>query len=211
MRVNTIFLSALFISLAWHFILGTVFDVYFPQEKKKSRFFPVYYLRSEPTGSFPSGGVLPSLELPSLEALEPSLPVSAPVLLKPVLKTIASTFSPPARKEKVTRPSFRFPFPPPPPDKDKSLHISWKEGKRKVVAYAPPVYPIQAEKQGMEGVVELTFVVDKRGEVKEVTLRKSSGYPLLDTISIEHLYRWRFTPGDEKSKGMVKFIFELER
>ena len=211
MRINTIFLYSLFISLAWHFILVTVFDVYFPQEKKKSRFFPVYYLKREAERTFHSGGVLPSLELPSLKALKPSLPISAPVFLKPALKTISSTFSPPGWKGKKTHPSFRFPLPSPPVKEETPIRISWKDEKRKLLSYFPPVYPLQAEEEGMEGTVELTFLVDKEGEVKEVILKKSSGYPLLDTLSIECLYRWRFTPGSKVSKGMVKFVFELER
>ncbi len=210
MRVNIVFLFSLIISIIWHLILGEFFDVSLSKKEEKRSFFPVYYIGAERSVST-SGSILPSLELPSLKFPEISLHSSSPVLLKPVMKVIS--FSPPlqfARKEKVY-PSFRFPLPSVPSKKGNLPEISWEGEERKILSFSLPSYPPEARRKGMEGTVEIEFCVNRNGEVENVTVRKSSGYSLLDTLSIENMYRWKFIPSNKRDKGMVKFIFELER
>ena len=57
-----------------------------------------------------------------------------------------------------------------------------------------PTYPLIARKKGWEGKVVLQTDVDKQGNVKFVRILESSGFKVLDDISIETLKTWKFKP-----------------
>lgn len=59
-----------------------------------------------------------------------------------------------------------------------------------------PVYPESARKAGMEGVVHLDVAVTAQGEVDSITIRQSSGYPLLDKSAVDRVSTWRFRPAE---------------
>jgi protein TonB len=50
-------------------------------------------------------------------------------------------------------------------------------------------YPPWAKKQGFEGIVHITFVVLSNGEVKDITVRHSSGFKILDREAIATIKR----------------------
>ena len=76
-----------------------------------------------------------------------------------------------------------------------------------------PTYPLIARKKGWEGKVVLQTDVDKQGNVKFVRILESSGFKVLDDISIETLKTWRFKPAKLGNKFVddivnipVKFV-----
>ena len=59
---------------------------------------------------------------------------------------------------------------------------------------APPRYPRMARRQGQEGRVVVRVRVSAEGRAANVTVRRSSGYPLLDSAAVEAIETWRFIP-----------------
>ena len=57
-----------------------------------------------------------------------------------------------------------------------------------------PAYPLAARKRRLEGQVILTVIVDPRGHVEKVTVRKSSGHALLDQAASDAVRDWEFEP-----------------
>jgi len=59
----------------------------------------------------------------------------------------------------------------------------------------PPSYPIIARKRGYQGNVILEALIDKRGNVLDLRIFSSSGYPILDKTAIASVKKWLFEPG----------------
>ncbi len=57
-----------------------------------------------------------------------------------------------------------------------------------------PVYPWLARKRNWAGIVQLKALIGKKGEVVEVEVLKSSGYPLLDEAAVKAVRKWRYQP-----------------
>jgi protein TonB len=78
------------------------------------------------------------------------------------------------------------------------------------VAYArnpSPPYPLVARRRGEEGVVLLDVLVGADGSASEVTVRRSSGHPLLDTAARETVERrWRFQPAVERGIPVARRV-----
>jgi protein TonB len=58
----------------------------------------------------------------------------------------------------------------------------------------PPRYPYEARQNKQEGVVLLFVDVSEKGKANKVTIRKSSGFPLLDKSAYEAVSSWKFLP-----------------
>ncbi len=59
----------------------------------------------------------------------------------------------------------------------------------------PPVYPSLARKRGWQGTVLLEVDVLSDGMVKNVQVKESSSYELLDRKALEAVRKWQFSPG----------------
>lgn len=57
-----------------------------------------------------------------------------------------------------------------------------------------PPYPKRAERNGWEGTVLLTLLINANGEVEKVEIAKTSGYEILDRRACESVGAWRFKP-----------------
>jgi len=57
-----------------------------------------------------------------------------------------------------------------------------------------PDYPSEARMAHQEGAVLLSVEVSADGRATEVSLKHSSGYPLLDRAAIEAVREWIFQP-----------------
>ncbi len=57
-----------------------------------------------------------------------------------------------------------------------------------------PDYPEEARRQHQEGVVVVSADVGTDGVASNATLRRSSGFPLLDAAAIRAVRRWTFKP-----------------
>lgn len=58
---------------------------------------------------------------------------------------------------------------------------------------APP-YPLEARRNGWEGVVTLDVIVNPSGHPVNVTIQQSSGYATLDKAAVKAVKAWRFRP-----------------
>ncbi len=82
-------------------------------------------------------------------------------------------------------------------------------------AHSPkPEYPDQARREGWEGTVLLSILVDAEGKPQTIVLSQSSGFPALDTSARETVKRWRFRParyGNHRVQSWVKvpIVFTL--
>ena len=71
-----------------------------------------------------------------------------------------------------------------------------------------PIYPLIARKKGWEGRVVIQTDVDKQEMFQIRKVLESSGFKVLDDISIETLKTWRFTPAKLGNK-FVDDIVEI--
>lgn len=57
-----------------------------------------------------------------------------------------------------------------------------------------PDYPEEARRQHQEGVVVLSVEVSTEGRPTDISLKRSSGYDMLDQAAIQAVRRWTFDP-----------------
>lgn len=57
-----------------------------------------------------------------------------------------------------------------------------------------PVYPYEAKKNGIEGIVEVIISVNESGDVTNTKVFKSSGHEILDEASLEYTKTLKFEP-----------------
>ncbi len=96
------------------------------------------------------------------------------------------------------------------------VRIKGPLGMRKIFRRIEPVYPEWAERQGIEGSVELRPWVLPSGEVRpDVEILRSSGWLELDECARQALMQWKFEPikGKEIQGGesSVEFIFTFKQ
>lgn len=56
-----------------------------------------------------------------------------------------------------------------------------------------PAYPVDAQAEGVEGIVDVKFTIDEKGYVQDLVVL-SSPDPRLSNATVEALSRWRFRP-----------------
>ena len=66
-----------------------------------------------------------------------------------------------------------------------------------------PTYPSIAQRRGMEGVVLVMVEVTAQGVPKTVTVKKSSGFMLLDKAALKAVRAWRFAPATRGRKPVA--------
>ena len=70
-------------------------------------------------------------------------------------------------------------------------------GSRKPERTPQPTYPPEMEQRGVEGEGEVKIHVAPTGQVLDVEITRSSGWPAFDKEIRSALLKWRFTPVDE--------------
>ena len=78
-----------------------------------------------------------------------------------------------------------------------------------------PAYPQTARQQGWEGTVVLRMTIGAGGDVEDVTIQESSGFPELDESAAQSVKTWLFDPakdGDDPISSAVEVpvTFDLE-
>ena len=80
----------------------------------------------------------------------------------------------------------------------------------------PPVaYPQATRRARMQGVVELSFVIDENGEVRDLQVEESAG-PIFDSAVVDTVRQWRYEPATKngvrvKMRWMKRFRFQQGR
>jgi protein TonB len=64
-----------------------------------------------------------------------------------------------------------------------------------ILARIPPLYPLKAKRQGIEGWVRIRFLVNEDGGVEEVTVVESRPPGVFEQAVKGSVSRWRFQPG----------------
>lgn len=87
----------------------------------------------------------------------------------------------------------------------------------KVVKQPWPEYPVSLARKGIEGWVELSYVIDKQGNVIDPIVENSSGYKEFERSAIKALKRWQFEPAKENGEPVeqcdtkVRLSFALHK
>lgn len=63
-----------------------------------------------------------------------------------------------------------------------------------VVQHAPLEYPSTARSRGTQGFVTITFLVDKKGRVKQTSVTDSNPVGIFEEYALASLKNWRFSP-----------------
>jgi len=80
-----------------------------------------------------------------------------------------------------------------------------------------PKFPVQAARNGNEGWVKMSFVVDKEGKVVDPVIEDSSGIKSFEKESLRAVKRWRYSPamrdGEaiEQCQNSVQLDFRLHK
>ena len=75
-----------------------------------------------------------------------------------------------------------------------------------------PSYPMRARRRGLEGYVEVSFIIQPDGRVDTDSLRVIDADPanVFDRAVEEAVSRWRFPPADDVRRATQRIQFQLE-
>ena len=74
-----------------------------------------------------------------------------------------------------------------------------------------PKYPKLAIKRGYEGVLKLEILILKSGIVKEVFIRESTGFQILDKAGVNAAFKSKFYPLTKKTNLNIEYTLKLNR
>lgn len=97
---------------------------------------------------------------------------------------------------------------------DKPLHVGGISLDRRVIHRVEPEYPEEAKEKRLQGVVLLQILIDKIGNVEDVTVIR--GHPLLAPAAVKAVKQWKYDPiildgGPVRVIGTVMVNFVLDR
>ena len=83
-----------------------------------------------------------------------------------------------------------------------------------VLSRIPPVYPFKAKNRGIEGWVDVAFVVTEEGRVEQIKILAAKPEKVFNRNVIQCLSAWRFKPGtiggeSVKTQARTRIRFEL--
>lgn len=70
----------------------------------------------------------------------------------------------------------------------------------------PPAYPLAARRRGMQGTAIIRTQVLENGASRHASVKKSSGYSLLDQAALAAVQQWRFVPARRGSQTQVAWV-----
>jgi len=76
----------------------------------------------------------------------------------------------------------------------------------RAVVKTPPLYPMRAREQGVEGVVQVKILVREDGTVGEVIIMDSRPRDVFDDAVLNAVPRWRFEPGVIGGKKVTSWV-----
>ncbi|MCZ6602273.1 MAG: energy transducer TonB, partial [Planctomycetota bacterium] len=154
------------------------------------------FLSPEPDTRAPEWGVMEIRQTrspppePSLLTLakRPEIPLPPIEPPWPLLGGEAPPTVPPPSEELPRTP----PPPPPPRMRPRASPPQAAATSPRPIQNHPPRYPETARRRGYQGVVIITARVSAEGEPISVTVRKSSGYRVLDRAARKAVLSWKF-------------------
>ena len=102
---------------------------------------------------------------------------------------------------------------PPPPDPEETYEFVAVSQKPKINHRVSPKYPELARKAGVEGMVVVKVLIDKKGNVEKAEILKS--VPMLDEAAVAAVKQFKFQPGKQRDKFVkvwmsIPFRFSLK-
>ena len=84
----------------------------------------------------------------------------------------------------------------------------------KLVRRVEPVYPEQALREGIQGTVRLTIVINEEGFVYELRAMEGNN-PILEAAAIDAVKQWQYSPTllngmPVPAQAMVTVVFNLK-
>ena len=74
-----------------------------------------------------------------------------------------------------------------------------------------PIYPKLAIKRGYEGVLKLEVLILTSGIVKEVFIRESTGFEILDKAGVSAALKSKFYPLTKETNLNIEYTLKLNR
>lgn len=103
-----------------------------------------------------------------------------------------------------------IPTPPLPPKPTMPAKLS--KNSIKPIKQIMPIYPEEAVKQGIEGVVNLGFNIDHQGEATNIVVQNDSANGLFNEAAINSIKGWKFSEDDYNKRDVVYQIkFTLDQ
>ncbi len=80
----------------------------------------------------------------------------------------------------------------------------------------PPVYPLRAIRRGIEGVVDVEFIITKKGRIEQPKIIKALPEKIFDQSVLNCVSRWKFKPGTVEgipvnTRASTTIRFKLEK
>ncbi|SFU94846.1 energy transducer TonB [Halomonas korlensis] len=84
-------------------------------------------------------------------------------------------------------------------------------GRVTPTSQVPPEYPSRAQRRGMEGFVELEFVIQRDGRVDPESIRVVSANPrnIFDKAALDAVRQWRFDTAERLRQARQRLEFQL--
>lgn len=78
-----------------------------------------------------------------------------------------------------------------------------------------PIYPYRAKRMGIEGFVDVSFVVDEKGGVSDIKILKAVPKGIFEKNVIDAVSSWRYAPGELMGRNVKTLVktqvkFQLE-
>lgn len=84
-----------------------------------------------------------------------------------------------------------------------------------VASQLPPPYPYSARRRGIEGAVQVRFLVDEQGQVQHLEIINARPSGVFEESVLRSVPRWRFRPGRKDGRAVATWVettikFELK-
>ncbi len=101
------------------------------------------------------------------------------------------------------------------PDQPLEIHALQKSDKPpKPIKQGPPIYPYQMQRAGLIGAVNVEFIIDTQGNVRDAFVVESNN-PWFERPAVDAIMGWKFQPGEVNghpvnTRGRQLFEFRLD-
>lgn len=84
-----------------------------------------------------------------------------------------------------------------------------------IASQLPPPYPYSARRRGIEGAVQVRFLVDEQGQVQHLEIMSARPSGVFEESVLRSVPRWRFRPGRKDGQAVATWVettikFELK-